>query len=125
MKARCDNENHPQFKDYGGRGIKYCDSWSCFEGFLSDVWEKPFKNATLDRIDNNGDYEPGNVRWACRTTQRRNSRNIVPITIGSETKLLTDWCRQYNIHVSSVYRRIDKGMSPVEAISTPKAKRFL
>lgn len=124
MKARCDNRNNPQYKDYGGRGISYHPSWAQFPNFLRDVGEKPFPEATLDRIDNNGNYSPGNVRWADKTTQRRNSRQIREVSIGEETRLLTDWCAQFGISIASVHSRMKRGMSVEEALSMPKAKRF-
>ena len=72
MKDRCYNPNYRSFPHYGGRGIKVCDRWrNSFENFLIDVGERP-PGRTLDRIDNNGDYEPLNVRWATPTEQRLN-----------------------------------------------------
>jgi len=126
MKARCDNPNSASYKNYGGRGITYCARWLNFSAFLADVGEKPYPEASLDRIDNNGNYEPGNVRWACRSTQRRNSRGkLIPVTIDGETRLLNEWCLAYNIVAASVYQRVEKGMSLEDALTTPKAKRFL
>jgi len=76
MKQRCLNPNYKQWKDYGGRGIQICQEWAdSFDAFLADVGKKPEPHLTLDRIDNNGNYEAGNVRWADRTTQSRNRRN--------------------------------------------------
>jgi hypothetical protein len=124
MKARCDNRNHPQFKDYGGRGISYAPDWASFPGFLEGVGEKPFPEASLDRIDNDGGYYPGNVRWADRTTQRINSRQITLVSINGETKRIMEWCTEYRINIASVHRRLKRGMSIQEAITTPKAKRF-
>lgn len=124
MKARCDNVNHPQYKDYGGRGIAYCPDWSEFSAFLADVGERPFVGASLDRIDNNGNYEPSNIRWADRHTQRTNSRQVTPVEINGETKLVTEWCVVYGISIGAVHRRLKKGMNMVDAITTPKAKRF-
>lgn len=124
MKARCDNKNHPQYKDYGGRGISYDKRWSGFAEFLRDVGEKPFPDATLDRIDNDGNYEPGNVRWADRTTQRRNSRQITEVSIGGEVRLIMDWCAHFGISIGAVHRRLKCGMTVEEALTTPKAKRF-
>lgn len=74
MRARCKNKNVKQFKDYGGRGITYSKKWEIFENFLNDVGFAPDKNLTLDRIDNDGNYEPGNVRWATRKQQQQNRR---------------------------------------------------
>jgi hypothetical protein len=73
MKSRCDNPNLPQWSDYGGRGITYCDEWKSFEGFLRDMGEPP-SGTTLDRIDNEQGYSRANCRWADRVTQRLNQR---------------------------------------------------
>ena len=74
MKDRCYNKNNKQYHDYGGRGIKVCENWkNSFTTFLRDVGEKPTKKHTIDRFPNNdGDYEPSNIRWATRTQQERN-----------------------------------------------------
>ena len=73
MKARCTNEKHEQFKDYGGRGISICKRWDNFQNFLEDMGERP-DGYTLDRIDVNGDYEPSNCRWLLAEEQNRNKR---------------------------------------------------
>ena len=124
MKARCNNKNHPQYKDYGGRGISYCKEWAEFPSFLAAVGDRPFESATIDRVNNDGDYGPENVRWADRRTQRVNARNVTPVTIGGVTKLVTDWCIVYGISIGAIHRRMKNGMSLVEAITTPKARRF-
>jgi len=125
LKARCFNKNHPAYKNYGGRGITVCSEWvNSFEQFLKDVGEKPTKQSTLDRIDNNGNYSPENVRWADRVTQRRNSRATREVTIGNQTKLITDWCDIFAISIASVHRRLNKGESVVSALTRSKAERF-
>lgn len=75
MKRRCYHTGRPGYQNYGGRGIKVCDSWvNSFENFLRDMGPKPHASYSLDRIDNDKDYCPDNCRWADRQTQSRNQR---------------------------------------------------
>jgi len=74
MKRRCQNPNDKNFKAYGGRGIKICDRWMAFENFLVDMGRRPSTRHTLDRVNNDGNYEPGNCRWATPSEQAKNRR---------------------------------------------------
>ena len=73
MRTRCTNPNHKYYYNYGGRGIKICDRWDSFENFFADMGERP-EGMTMDRIDNDGNYEPSNCCWSTPKQQRKNQR---------------------------------------------------
>ncbi len=73
MLKRCRNENHVSYSSYGGRGITVCERWLSFKNFLADMGERP-EGTSIDRVNNDGNYEPGNCRWATRSEQQRNKR---------------------------------------------------
>ena len=78
MIRRCEHEHHPDYKNYGGRGISVCDDWRWnFEQFVEDMGPKPDCHYSIDRIDNDGNYEPNNIRWATCKEQNNNKRRPV------------------------------------------------
>ena len=116
MKTRCTNPKCKAYPDYGGRGITVCARWDSFENFLEDVGEIP-KGLSLDRIDNDKGYEPGNVRLADSSTQNNNSRRNIRVSLGNESHTLAEWCRILCLPYSTVNMRMRLGWSAEEAIT--------
>ena len=97
MKDRCYKSSHPGYKDYGGRGIYICDRWlKSFNNFMDDMGDIPFKGATIDRINNDGPYSPGNCQWSDIITQANNRRSNKLIYINGKIETLAQWLRFYN-----------------------------
>lgn len=118
MVARCTNSNIPQWNDYGGRGIKVCDRWLKFENFLADMGECP-NGMSIDRIDVNGNYEPGNCRWATPKEQSRNRRNTVFLTVNGRTQPLAEWADEIGCGYDRLLRRKMDGWSDEDCIFVP------
>jgi hypothetical protein len=115
MKQRCHYPRHQQFRHYGGRGISVCERWMRFENFLTDMGERP-AGMTIDRINSDGNYEPGNCRWAPEAEQARNRRSTINVTRDGVTKCIRDWCDELGLDVDRVYGRIRRGAIPEEAL---------
>lgn len=122
MRRRCCNPRAHNFANYGGRGIVVCAEWYDFASFLSDMGE-PKAGQSLDRIDNNRGYEPGNCRWATVTDQNRNRRVTMTATAFGTTKPLTAWLEDERCavrHLQVLWTRIRRlGWSDERAITTP------
>ena len=116
MKARIKNKKHKHYKNYGGRGICIYYKWNDFLNFKMWMYESYLKaskkygeeNITLDRIDNNSHYNPGNCRWATRKEQSNNMRNNHLITFRGKTMTLTEWAEKMNLTVSALDHRINR-----------------
>lgn len=122
IKRRCFNYKDAAYERYGGRGITMCKRWSeSYEAFIEDMGHRPSANHSIDRIDNEGNYEPGNCRWATSKEQGRNTRRTIFITIG-ERKSLAEWCEVYGIKSATVRSRIKKGWPAERAVTTPLVK---
>lgn len=117
MKTRCTNPSHAQFKDYGAKGITMCSRWEKFENFLADMGERP-EGRTLDRIDNDKGYEPGNCRWATAKEQAREKRRN--LTHNGITLSVTDWAAKLGIKQATLNARLNRhGWSVEKALTTP------
>lgn len=103
--TRCTNQKHHSFKRYGARGIQVCDRWRDFNNFLEDMGECPH-GLTIDRIDNNGNYEQSNCRWATKSQQARNTSRTNLITLKNETLCLSEWANRLGIATASLRRRL-------------------
>lgn len=118
MRDRCRNPNNRQWKDWGGRGITFCDRWESFTTFLADMGEKP-KGLTLGRIDNNGPYCPENCRWETWLDQNRNRRSNRIFTVAGVTGCMTELAGHFGLSVQTVSARINgRGWSVERAFLT-------
>jgi len=120
MKDRCYNKKHIAYLRYGGRGIKICNKWlnsnNGFINFYNWVLENGYKDyLTIDRIDNNGNYEPNNCRWATHLEQQKNQDKTIKITINDEEKTMHEWSEISGIKHSIIYWRY-KNNWPVEKL---------
>ena len=122
MIQRCTNPNNKDFKEYGGRGVSVCEEWRNFEAFLNDMGECPI-GMSIDRIDVNGNYEPCNCRWATDEQQSRNRRSVRNIEFNGETKLLSDWAKQYGISRTTLADRLNRGWNIETALTTQTKDR--
>ncbi|HMG82790.1 MAG TPA: hypothetical protein VK559_07125 [Ferruginibacter sp.] len=124
MILRCYNEKHRYYKNYGGRGITVYSGWiNSFELFLSHIGKRPAKKYSIDRINNDGNYEPGNVRWVTQREQANNRRSNIIITIQGETHTLTQWGRLLNLPVFFIKNRLKKGLTYEEIFQLTFIKR--
>jgi hypothetical protein len=118
MVQRCTNPSHHKWPRYGGRGISICAEWMSFKGFIAGMGERP-KGLTIDRINNDGNYEPENCRWATQKTQGSNRGNNRRFTIDGADMTLSDAARRYGISLSAVRGRLSRGWLPALAFKTP------
>lgn len=126
MKQRCGDRNHASWPRYGGRGIKVCDAWAnSFLTYLRDIGQRPSDKHTIDRIDNNGNYEPGNVRWATRSEQQRNRSNSRFGIVHGETLPAPEISLRFGLPKTTVLRRLNAGLKDDLLIAKPRARNVL
>lgn len=123
MIDRCYREKNKSYHRYGGRGIKVCGRWrSSFEVFLADMGRKPSQDHSIDRYPNgDGDYEPGNCRWATDTEQARNTARNVLLTWNGVTKCVNEWAEEVGIHWRTIHHRVRLGWQ-VERMLTERPR---
>lgn len=119
MKQRCKNPKNSFYSSYGGRGIKVSQEFESFTEFFAHIGPRPV-GLTLDRIDNDGDYAPGNVRWATPQAQMLNRSDNTRLTLNGLTKTMCEWSRELGISQSAICQRLYKLKWSVEkALTTP------
>lgn len=126
MKTRCYNKNSLSFHNYGGRGVKVCEEWlNNFISFYMWSIDNGYDNyLTLDRINNDGNYEPNNCRWVTVRKQSLNRRDNHYVTINKTTKTLIEWCEYYNINYRTVQDRIRRGWNEYDALTKKVETKF-
>lgn len=125
MLDRCNRETHPFFHRYGGRGISVCERWHDYANFISDVGIRPSKKHSLDRINNDGNYEPSNCRWATQKVQLRNTSVNRIIEFNGQSKCLVEWSEETGISAAAIKMRIDVHKWSIEdALTIKPGKAF-
>lgn len=120
MIQRCHNEQATGYHNYGGRGICVCPAWrSSFKAFFRDMGSRPSPQHTLDRINNDGNYDPGNCRWATASEQKRNSRAAKLLTHNGQTKTIVAWAEDLGVSRFLIRKRIAAGWSAEDALTKP------
>jgi len=112
MKDRCLRSTHKSFPNYGGRGISVCKTWlESFPQFLADMGQRPSPEHSIEREDNDGNYEPGNCVWALQSKQINNRRTTVRLTFRGETKSVSEWALELGFSLRLLQCRLQRGWS--------------
>lgn len=118
MKRRCFNAKDAHFKNYGGRGIIVCDRWAgSFSSFFEDMGKRPSDLHSLERLDNNGNYEPSNVVWATKEQQQNNMRSNRLIEFNGEIHTISQWSSIVNMSKGVLYSRFKSGWDTERALT--------
>ncbi len=119
MHSRCYNPTTESYALYGARGIKVCDRWGSFQHFLDDMGPRPSPRHSIDRINNDGDYEPGNCRWATNKEQANNTRHNRLLTLDGCTMSMQQWADKIGINRRRIAKRLAKGWTVEDALRRP------
>lgn len=124
IKERCTNPNYKFWDRYGGRGITLCDEWiNNPKAFYEFMGEKPFEKAEIDRIDNDGNYEPSNVRWSNRKENCRNTSARRTYTYNGVAKSISEWADEWGLEIGKIRTRIIRGWSKEDILNIPTFKK--
>jgi hypothetical protein len=117
MLRRCNDPTCRGFKWYGARGVRVCELWTrSLRAFIADVKERPSIKYQLDRINNDGNYEPGNVRWVTSKQNSRNARGRRLLSIGGRTQCVSAWVEETGAKINTVFTRLRQGHAPSDAV---------
>lgn len=120
MKDRCSNSNSENFINYGGRGISVCDRWlNSFENFYNDIGDRPSDDHSIDRINNDGNYEPGNCKWSTSEEQNNNTSRNKFYNYNGKNYSIEQLSKEYNINENTLTTRLSRGLTIEEAINKP------
>ncbi|SMC38217.1 hypothetical protein SAMN02745168_0607 [Papillibacter cinnamivorans DSM 12816] len=121
MIRRCENQKAAEYHNYGGRGISICLEWRAdFQSFFQWAKRSGYRNGlTIDRINNDGNYEPRNCRWATRKEQSRNMRTNHLVTYSGATKPISEWSEMFGVSAENIRRRLQDGWPVRDALVTP------
>jgi hypothetical protein len=119
MKQRCENPRNRRYAGYGGRGIKACDRWADFEAFFMDMGPKPSAKHSIDRRNNDGDYEPSNCRWSTRQEQNNNTRANLVVEAFGKRQTCAEWAREMGMPYPMLHTRLILGIAPEVALTAP------
>jgi hypothetical protein len=124
MLDRCTNPKNRNYPNYGGRGIAVCSAWAeDFAVFFRDMGPRPAPDMSLDRVNNDGNYEPQNCRWATRVMQARNKRVSRVLVVGGVSATVAEWAERTGIGRSTLKERLRRGWSPEQSVTTPTSSR--
>lgn len=125
MRSRCNRPNDDAYENYGGRGIKICERWEDFNNFYADMGDRP-PGAGIDRINNDGDYEPSNCKWSTHKEQSNNRRVSALFAYQGRTQTLQQWADEYGLAKQCLWDRLNTLNWPIEkALTTPKRRKKL
>lgn len=119
MRQRCSNPNDKNYNRYGGRGIRVCESWDSFESFLRDMGPKPSARHSIDRLNNDGNYEPSNCAWRTQFEQCQNTSQAHLHVVDGVTASISGHAKLAGIKWSTVHHRLRYGWTLEEALKTP------
>lgn len=124
MRARCNDKTHEKYPLYGGRGISVCDRWAnSFMNFYADMGKKPTHKHQLDRIDNDGNYEPNNCQWLTNKENNRKRSDCHFLEHMGQRKCLSEWAEILGVDQQTISSRLTRGWSIEKTVTTPRLRK--